>query len=316
MPSIPELLSPYESIDGLVYFPRMLSKIRLHAAGMLPEEYIPYLGEAFEGRTFDARCCRFLGVPYEQLVARTLEGGTDSEILAWARQYGNNPSEEQITLWSSYAAKRGWRDDGSEMVSKRVSEAGANPEAILTFFDLIEIDEERKKSEDFLPEPLLPGPFTPKNPTIIPGLLSPYEETQGLVYFPRMISKIILAAAGQLPEDWNKARGYGGNDPVISMNFDALCCRFLGIDYAALEQKVLAGETDPATLLAWAFTLGTHPNEEEIVIWSTFLRKRCWRDEYTHRLHFRLEEAGLPPAAVQCMFDFIDLDEGRPLRSE
>ena len=100
------------------------------------------------------------------------------------------------------------------------------------------------------------------------------------------------------------------------MNFDALCCRFLGIDYAALEERVRSGETDPVTLLAWAFEVGTPPNEEEITIWSTFLRKRCWRDEYTHRLAFRLKEAGLPANAVQTMFDYIDLDEGRPLRPE
>jgi hypothetical protein len=143
MSSIPELLSPYESIDGLVYFPRMLSKIRLHAAGKLPEDYIPYLGEAFEGRTFDARCCRLLGVPYEQLVARTLESGTDAEILAWAREHGNNPSEEQITIWSTYAAKRGWRDDGAAHRAKWATDEGFDPAVILTFFDLIDAIEGR-----------------------------------------------------------------------------------------------------------------------------------------------------------------------------
>ncbi len=38
--------SPYDSIRGLVYFPRMLDKIRIHAAGKLPEVYHEHLGDA------------------------------------------------------------------------------------------------------------------------------------------------------------------------------------------------------------------------------------------------------------------------------
>ena len=143
MPSVPGLPSPYESLDGLVYFPRMLAKIRLHAAGKLPEEYIPYLGEAFEGRTFDSRCCRFLGVPYGEFVIRTLEGGTDAEILDWARTQGKNPSTEEITIWSTYAAKRGWRDDGAAHRAKWTGDEGFDPAIILTFFDLIDAIEGR-----------------------------------------------------------------------------------------------------------------------------------------------------------------------------
>ena len=33
------LRSPYEPVGGLVYFARMIDKIRLHAAGLLPSEY-------------------------------------------------------------------------------------------------------------------------------------------------------------------------------------------------------------------------------------------------------------------------------------
>jgi hypothetical protein len=41
------------------------------------------------------------------------------------------------------------------------------------------------------------------------------------------------------------------------------------------------------------------------------MAKRSWRDQYTARLHFRLQELGLAPDTVSTMFDFIDLDEGR-----
>ena len=46
MPAIPGLRSPYAKIGRLVYFGRMLDKIRLHAAGQLPPDYVANLGDA------------------------------------------------------------------------------------------------------------------------------------------------------------------------------------------------------------------------------------------------------------------------------
>lgn len=142
-------------------------------------------------------------------------------------------------------------------------------------------------------------------PTLIPGLRSPFEQVNGLVYFGRMLDKIRLAAAGKLPEGWQAARG-----PSMKTNFDSRCCRFLQIDYAALEAETLKGGSD-ADLLAWAFAHGRKPSEEEIEVWNAFMAKRGWRDAGTQRLNERLTEIGLPPGTVQTMFEFIDLDEGR-----
>jgi Domain of unknown function (DUF5069) len=142
-------------------------------------------------------------------------------------------------------------------------------------------------------------------PTVIPGLRSPFAQIKGLVYFGRMLDKIRLAAAGKLPEPWQAARGVSSNN-----SFDSRCCRFLHVDYAALEAETLKGGTDEA-LLAWAFAHGRQPTDEEIEIWNAFMTKRGWRDSGTQRLHERLAEIGLPPATVQTMFEFIDLDEGR-----
>ena len=60
----PDLRSPYEKTCGLVYFGRMLDKIRSLARGELPPEYV----ESFE-KDFDQNCAMFLGVSYELLVA-------------------------------------------------------------------------------------------------------------------------------------------------------------------------------------------------------------------------------------------------------
>src|SRR5438309_489448 len=45
--------SPSAKVDGLVYFGRMLDKIRLHAKGELPAEYQPNLGKGFDGSSLE-----------------------------------------------------------------------------------------------------------------------------------------------------------------------------------------------------------------------------------------------------------------------
>ena len=81
MPSIPGLRSPYAKVGQFVYFGRMLDKIRLHADGRLPADYVANLGDGF-----DARCCRFLRVSYADLRARALQGGSMTRSWPGARQ--------------------------------------------------------------------------------------------------------------------------------------------------------------------------------------------------------------------------------------
>ena len=75
--SVPGLRSSYDMVQGIVFFGRMLDKIRVHAAGQLPAGYT--MGTA-DWRCFDARCTRFLGVTYPSLVDRALQGGSDEEL--------------------------------------------------------------------------------------------------------------------------------------------------------------------------------------------------------------------------------------------
>jgi gluconokinase len=143
-------------------------------------------------------------------------------------------------------------------------------------------------------------------PTIIPGLRSPSDQVNDLVYFGRMLDKIRLAAAGKLPEAWQAPRG-----TTMKGSFDWRCCQFLKIDYAVLESETLTGNKTDAELLEWTFQHGRHPDDQEIEDWNAFMTKRGWRDAGTQRLHERLAEIGLPPGTVETMFEFIDLDEGR-----
>lgn len=135
-------VSPYEKVGGIVWFPRMLRKVRLHAEGKLPEDYQPYLG-----RGFDGRCLRFLRIEYDALVARVLAGGTDEEILDWCFTHGHRPTEDEILVWNEYMIKRGWRDTDAPASSFKEYKAkyGLGHRAdILTFFDFYEVDEGRK----------------------------------------------------------------------------------------------------------------------------------------------------------------------------
>lgn len=142
--------------------------------------------------------------------------------------------------------------------------------------------------------------------TIIPGLRSPYDEVNGLVYFPRMISKIRLFAEGKLSEAYLDHLGGG---------FDGVCARFLGVDYDAVKTEVLHGAKSDEELLEWCFQNGHPRNTEEIKIWSGFLKKCGWRDSVHALLVKRLREAGLPEdGSIETIFDLIDVDEGRSLR--
>lgn len=131
---IPGLRSDYVKVGGLVFFGRMLDKIRLKAAGELPPDYVTGTADRTH---FDARCTRFLRVDYEKLAARVKAGGTDEEILVWCYAQGHQPSADEIEVWNEFMTKRGWRDGGSEELAeaKRIRGFGARDD-IQTWFDL------------------------------------------------------------------------------------------------------------------------------------------------------------------------------------
>jgi hypothetical protein len=140
MSIVPGLRSPYAKVGRIVYFGRMLDKIRLHAAGKLPvDEYAASLGHGF-----DARCCSFLRVDYDEVKTRTLAGAaTDEQLLAWAEEHGGRRSDEECEVWNSFLMKRGWRDDAAEIVARRVRESALEQKPIMTMFDYLDFDEGR-----------------------------------------------------------------------------------------------------------------------------------------------------------------------------
>ena len=135
--------SAYDRTAGLLYFARMLDKIRLHHAGQLPEEYHPFLGQGFDGRM-----CRFLKIDHPAVRERTLAGGEDADVLEWCYANGRRPSEEEVEIFNKYQSKFGWRDEDNGATGRLETHKAAGGFAdrldIVTFFDFYEVDEKRR----------------------------------------------------------------------------------------------------------------------------------------------------------------------------
>ncbi|GAT33153.1 hypothetical protein TSACC_21562 [Terrimicrobium sacchariphilum] len=305
MTIIPELRSPSDPVGGLVFFGRTCDKIRLLGAGKLPELYLPFLGKNSD-RGMDSRVCRLLQVNYRDLEKVVLDGASDEAALAWAFQNGTKPTDEEIEIFNAFVQKRGWRDEATSVLRKSVAEAGYPADQISTFVDYIDYDEGRPLK--FAPDPAPPTKQLPAaNP--LPELISPHTKLGGVVYLARMISKIRLHEKGGLPPAWVENLGAKGS------YFDGRICRFLGVEFEDLAAQVKAGASDEE-VLAWTRANGRKFSEDALTIWNAFMTKRGWRDAGTATLTQRLEEAGYPAGAALTMFDFIDLDEGRPLVSQ
>ena len=144
---------------------------------------------------------------------------------------------------------------------------------------------------------------------IVPGLRSPYETVEKFVYFPRMIDKIRLHVRGQLHPDFINNLGKA---------FDDRCCQYLGVSYDKLRDWVINNPTASDELaFHWAQSQGRKLSTNDIDIWNSFMTKRGWRDEAREVLERRLRENGLgPDAGIETMFDYIEVDEGRPARQK
>ena len=133
--------SPKEQTGGMMYFPRMLDKIRLHARGELGSEYHPNLGGL---RTADGACTNFLRVSYPELCKRVAEGGSDEEILEWCYEKGRRLNQGDLTVWNGFLSKLGWKDFATPRLEQSKQECGATERTdIQTIGDLIDFEEKR-----------------------------------------------------------------------------------------------------------------------------------------------------------------------------
>ncbi len=131
--------SPAAKVGGIVYFGRMLDKIRAHERSELPAEYQPNLGHGF-----DESCVSFLHVDYRDVEALAKQRLTDEEVLQRCFELGRRPSDEEIHIWNTFMRKRGWNDEITDTLERRKKEGGMeNRSDIRTMFDFIDADEGR-----------------------------------------------------------------------------------------------------------------------------------------------------------------------------
>lgn len=135
--------SPNDTCKSLMYFPRMLDKMRLQIRGELPQEYHKNFGAP---RSADGALCNFLRVKHVDLVERVKEGGTDEEILEWCFQNGRRPNEGDIFIWNAFASKIGFRDFAEPILREAKQKFGiTDRDDIQTMPDLMDFEEGRRK---------------------------------------------------------------------------------------------------------------------------------------------------------------------------
>jgi hypothetical protein len=137
----------------------------------------------------------------------------------------------------------------------------------------------------------------------IEGISGCYEVTLGMFYIARMCSKIRLHAEEKLPQDYFAMLGDG---------FDGRTCRYLGVEYKEVRDRVLMGKSSEE-VLKWCFEKGRQLTQEEKLIYNSFMSKRGWRDDETDEFipslitNYGIEDGSM----LSTDFDVIEMDEGR-----
>jgi len=138
------LPSPHACTGNLVYFPRMLAKIRLHLAGRLPDEYRENFGDA-KPWVLDDICCRFLRLPHREVIAAVEAGGTDEDVLARCWVAAGARSEHEIGIWSGWMTRIGWRDaQVARIAAWKKDMDRENDVSLQTLFDMLDAEEGRR----------------------------------------------------------------------------------------------------------------------------------------------------------------------------
>lgn len=134
-------ISPKEMTGGLMYFPRMLDKMRLHARGELAPDYHENFGRQ---KAADGMMCNFLRVDHVKVRELVLTGGTDEEILDWCYANGRRLNEGDAMVWNGFISKLGWNDFATPFVEHIKQQHGVTARTdIQTIAELIDLDEGR-----------------------------------------------------------------------------------------------------------------------------------------------------------------------------
>ncbi|MHB8483469.1 MAG: DUF5069 domain-containing protein [Nitrospiria bacterium] len=141
---INKLRSPREKLGGYVFLPRLIDKVRLHARGELPPEYIGNLLQP--GNTLaDQRLLLFTGLNGEQLRKAILSSKTDDEVLKWVEKNAIFHTDEEKQEWEEQIHAYRPNAEGIEKRKKVYSDLASKVDiGSLSVFDMIDMDEGRQ----------------------------------------------------------------------------------------------------------------------------------------------------------------------------
>lgn len=131
-------------LGGIAHLGRFIDKIRLRHAGQIQDYNYITVG-------FDKYLIDFLGIDATTFEQRVLAGGTDEDLLAWVRDNGRKPSDQEVAQWSQGLLVAGPKDEAArqrfherleEIATKRGVSISSLP-SVTTWADVIELDEGR-----------------------------------------------------------------------------------------------------------------------------------------------------------------------------
>ena len=131
--------SPREVMDGWVYLPRFIDKIRLHLAGKLHPDYQENFTKGFDGAWL-----KVSGVSAQPFIEVVKGSVTDGQVCDWVHQ-NVKKTEAEKEVFRNHILNRGTEDDEIKARLKmRKEQAGlAHRDDIKFFVDFIDADEKR-----------------------------------------------------------------------------------------------------------------------------------------------------------------------------
>ena len=132
--------SPRETMNGWMYLPRYIDKIRLHLAGRLHADYQENFGKGFDGMWL--KCA---GVTHEQMIDVVKKSITDGQICDWVRQNVKKSPAEKAAHAKDMLNRPSPNDEAALARLKMRKEqcGGTHRDDVKTFVDVIDLDEQR-----------------------------------------------------------------------------------------------------------------------------------------------------------------------------
>jgi hypothetical protein len=132
--------SPRETMDGWMYLPRYIDKIRLHLAGKLHADYQENFGKGFDGMWL-----KYAGITHEQMIEVVKNSITDGEVCDWVRKNVKKSPADKAAHCNDILSRPKTGDAEAVARLKMRKEQGgiAGRDDIRNFVDFIDADEKR-----------------------------------------------------------------------------------------------------------------------------------------------------------------------------